>query len=91
MWSTRRAARGNLDLLNAINHGSSGSLGEKLDRISLQLRALNINLIKKEFNVSTGRYRDKETVLMEMDAVRQRISFGGYDGSGENLALIETI
>ncbi len=82
-----QAARGNLDLLNAINHGSSGSLGEKLDLISTQLRALNINLIKKEFNVNTGRYRDKETVLMEMDAVRQRISLGGYDGSGENLAL----
>ncbi len=82
-----QAARGNIDLLNAINHGSTGSLGEKLDRISIQLRALNINLIKKEFSVSAGRYRDSETALMEMDSVRQRLSLGGYDGTGENLAL----
>ncbi len=82
-----QAASGNLDLLHAINHGSTGSLGEKLDRISSQLRALNINLIKKEFSVRTGSGRDSETIVAQIDAVRQRLTLGGYDGSGENLAL----
>ncbi len=82
-----QAARGNLDLLHAINHGSSGSLGEKLDRISTQLRALNINLIKKEFSVTAGGSGDAETAIMRIDSARRRMNRGGYDGTGENLAL----
>ena len=80
------AARGNLELLNAINRGSSGSLGAKLDRISTQLRALNVNLVRKQFTV-TNRSRDGATDIMQQDALRRRLTVGGYDGSGENLAL----
>jgi hypothetical protein len=63
-------------------------LGQLLEGVQGQLRAMNGNLARQQPVITVeNRSRDIETVIRNQDYRRNRMIAGGYDGRGENLAL----
>ncbi|MCD4829626.1 MAG: hypothetical protein K8R90_09400 [Candidatus Cloacimonetes bacterium] len=77
-------------LRGANLHGpaAEGGLATRLDRLIGQVRALQLELVRSQPIVQVVNHApDIQSQVQRLDWARNRMNDGGYDGSGEDLAL----